>query len=142
MRPAATPHRREGLLHDNCERHRKFLLYRTVFTAIIRRYGKVMRAFIIVVSLFAFMFAAAEVCRADAKDVAIIPLAIKGMMCIECEIPIKRSIKRLDGVTRVRLDHVTGHALVSYDPSKVTPQQIIKAVERRGGYTAEVIEEE
>ena len=76
--------------------------------------------------------AAAPVYSAEKSKVATIPLKIEGMICVKCIAPVKRAIKKLDGVSDVVVDRLNGKAYVSYDASKVTAQQMIKAVNKTG----------
>lgn len=87
---------------------------------------------------FAISLTAAPAFSAEEKSkIATIPLEITGMICVKCESPLKRAIKKLDGVSRVIVDRLNGKAYVSYDASKVTPQQMVKAVNKTG-FTATV----
>jgi len=80
---------------------------------------------------------AAPVYPEEKSKVATIPLEIKGMICVKCEAPVRRAIKKLDGVSEVVVDRLNGKAWVSYDASKVTAQQMIKAVNKTG-YQAKI----
>ncbi|GMT42684.1 MAG: hypothetical protein IEMM0002_1095 [bacterium] len=66
-----------------------------------------------------------------------IPLAVNGMTCTSCERPIRNALKKLPGVSGVKVSYKTGEAVVEYDQEKVTPQQMIDAV-KKAGYTASV----
>lgn len=57
---------------------------------------------------------------------------VQGMTCGGCEVAVKRVVKKLDGVGEVEASHREGRATVTYDPSKVTPEKIVQAIERLG----------
>lgn len=62
---------------------------------------------------------------------------VEGMTCGGCEAGVKLKVKRLDGVAAVDASYDDGTAVVTYDPEKVTPEQIIAAIEELG-YDAEL----
>ena len=57
---------------------------------------------------------------------------VEGMTCGGCEVAVKRAVGKLDGVDTVKASHEDGRAEVTYDPGKVTIEQIVKAIERLG----------
>jgi Cu+-exporting ATPase len=62
-------------------------------------------------------------------------LQILGMHCAACATGIESGLRRLDGVTDVRVSFATKEAFVKFDEDKVTLDKI-KAVVKRGGYEA------
>lgn len=72
---------------------------------------------------------------ADKKAPATIPLAIEGMTCTGCEKPIMEALQKLDGVKSAAVSYKKDEALVTYDPAKVTKEQLIAAV-KGAGYKA------
>ena len=62
---------------------------------------------------------------------------VEGMTCGGCEVGVRMTVEKLDGVEDVEASHEQGRAEVTYDPAKVTTDQIIAAVETLG-YQAEV----
>jgi Cu+-exporting ATPase len=66
------------------------------------------------------------------KEVA---LQILGMHCAACATGIESGLKRLDGVTDVKVSFATKEAFVKFDEDKVTLDKI-KAAVKRGGYEA------
>lgn len=66
---------------------------------------------------------------------------VEGMTCGGCEAGVKLKVKKLDGVTSVEASYDEGTAVVTYDPEKVTPGQIIAAIEELG-YDAELREDD
>ena len=60
---------------------------------------------------------------------------VTGMTCAACSAHVEKAAGQLDGVNSAVVNLMLGTMLVDYDPEKVTPQQIIAAVES-GGYGA------
>jgi mercuric ion binding protein len=62
---------------------------------------------------------------------------VTGMYCNACETKIHNALTKTDGVksATVRLD--AGSAAVTFDDSKVKPEQLIKIIEKEG-YKAEL----
>ncbi len=67
-----------------------------------------------------------------------VTLEIAGMTC-GCAIAARKVLTRLDGVTKAEVSYETRRATVTYDPEKVTVEQLIAAVKKLG-YTATVVE--
>ena len=64
---------------------------------------------------------------------------VEGMTCGGCEVAVKRAVGKLEGVNSVKASHEDGRAEVTYDPGKVTIEQIVEAIEKLG-YQAELEE--
>ena len=94
--------------------------------------------------IFPILFIVVLPLSAEELKISTIPLTVKGMVCGQCERPVKRALKRLDGVTAVKLKRDRakreGDVVVTYDPSKVTPEQVVEAVNKTG-YKAELKKE-
>ncbi len=67
--------------------------------------------------------------------------AVEGMTCGGCELGVKMAVRKLDGIEKVTASHEEGRATVTYDPLKVSAEDIEAAIEEIG-YQAEVIENE
>jgi copper chaperone CopZ len=67
---------------------------------------------------------------------ASIDIATGGMHCSSCSMLIEMTLGDLDGVSVASADYVKGTAHVEYDPSAVTPDELVAAI-REQGYTAE-----
>lgn len=72
-------------------------------------------------------------------DPRTVTLEIAGMTCGGCAIAAPKVLTRLDGVTKAEVSYETRRATVTYDPEKVTVEQLIAAVKKLG-YTASVVE--
>ncbi len=66
---------------------------------------------------------------------------VEGMTCGGCEAGVEYKVGKLDGVERVEASYKDSRAEVTYDPEKVTPDEIVAAIEELG-YTAELLEGE
>jgi copper chaperone len=73
--------------------------------------------------------------RAGGTDMESVTLAINGMSCGHCVAAVKRAIEGLPGVKQAEVTLDPPRAKVSYDPAKVGPQALAKAVEEEG-YTS------
>lgn len=59
-------------------------------------------------------------------------LNVEGMSCSHCEHAIKTAVGALDGVDSVAVDLKGKKVTTSYDPGRVTPEQIKAAIEDQG----------
>jgi len=57
-----------------------------------------------------------------------VTLEVQGMNCAACPITVKTALKRVPGVSDVKVDYNTGIAEVNYDPSKTSADELAKAV--------------
>src|SRR5262249_20097407 len=87
----------------------------------------------ITVALFA---RAALVLAADAKTAT---LGIEGMTCGGCAASVKIVLKKLDGVSSAAVSFGEKRATVTYDPAKVTPQQMADTINAKLPYKAKVL---
>ncbi|MEE9562843.1 MAG: cation transporter [Thermoanaerobaculia bacterium] len=71
------------------------------------------------------------------QDVATAKFEVDGMTCGGCEVAVRRSVKKLDGIETVEASHKEGTAIVTYHPEEVTTDQIADAI-RSLGYQAEL----
>ncbi len=58
--------------------------------------------------------------------------SVAGMHCAECALNIERSVKHISGVLGADVNYVSGSAVVWYDPYRVSPERIRRAIERPG----------
>ena len=72
----------------------------------------------------------------EPTDVKTVDFQVSGMTCSGCEVGVKTVVKKLDGIHKVLASYSDGKALVTYDPSKVKPEEIQAAIETLG-YKAE-----
>lgn len=57
-----------------------------------------------------------------------VTLEVQGMTCAACPITVKTALKRVPGVSGVKVDYKTGIAEVNYDPNKTSADELAKAV--------------
>ena len=70
--------------------------------------------------------------QAPAKGPETLTLEIKGMTCPMCATKIESSIKKLGTNTKCSVDEKAGKAVVEYDPSQVSPEQILETCNKSG----------
>lgn len=63
---------------------------------------------------------------------------VTGMTCGGCVIGVRTVLRRLPGVSKADISYAHQSATVTYDTSKVTPEQMIAAI-RTLGYTATLV---
>jgi copper chaperone CopZ len=59
-------------------------------------------------------------------------IPVIGMSCFSCELSVETSLKNLEGVKSVKASAKSQRAMIQYDPSVVTIQQIVQAISRTG----------
>ena len=68
----------------------------------------------------------------DTSRVHSVALTVEGMTCPSCSVAVRTALKRLDGVREAKVDVAAKRAVVEYEPAKVTPKQLVDAVNRLG----------
>jgi len=63
---------------------------------------------------------------------AAVALHVEGMTCPSCKVAVRTALSKLDGVKDARVDVAKKSATVDYDPARVTPPQMVDAVNRLG----------
>lgn len=61
---------------------------------------------------------------------------IEGMRCLGCEAKITADLEQLPGVRLAQVDWETRSATVRYDASQVTPEELVRRIERAGQFQA------
>jgi len=72
-----------------------------------------------------------------AAEVSSVQLELMGLVCASCNYAVKAALKDLDGVVQADVDYDQRRATVLYDPSRVTPQQMVEAIDK-AGFQAEI----
>ena len=88
-------------------------------------------------SLRSFLVLLALAAPALAAEPATAVLHVEGMNCSLCPITIRKALTRVPGVVEARVDYDAKRAEVKYDPDKVKPEALAKAVSD-AGYPARV----
>lgn len=57
---------------------------------------------------------------------------IKGMHCNSCAMNIDLDLEELEGVAQASTNYAHSRLTVEYDPTKVTPEQILASVKKTG----------
>jgi copper chaperone len=61
-----------------------------------------------------------------------ITLQITGMVCGGCSGAVQKALLALEGVSQADVSHVSGTAVVTFDPDQVQPSQIQATIEAAG----------
>lgn len=61
-----------------------------------------------------------------------VTLGVPGMTCAACPITVKKAITRVDGVSKTEVDYDKRQAVVTYDDSKASVEQITQATANAG----------
>lgn len=78
---------------------------------------------------------------APAAEPKKVTLRVQGMTCGGCVLGTRKVLERLPGVSKAEVSYPEGTAVVTYDPEKVTVEQMVAAVKKLG-YTASLLEPE
>jgi Cu+-exporting ATPase len=70
----------------------------------------------------------AKTAGTDSK--VIIP--VEGLSCASCSFAVRRALKKMDGVKSIERGPNEDEALVTYDASKVKPEQFVEAINSLG----------
>jgi len=73
-----------------------------------------------------------QVVYVSENNVGELNYSIQGMTCAGCEAHIEHEVNKLEGILEVDADYGTSSALVKYDKSKVTPDEIASAIGKTG----------
>jgi mercuric ion binding protein len=57
-----------------------------------------------------------------------VTLEVQGMNCAACPITVRNALKKVPGVSDVKVDYRSGIAEVNYDPNKTSADELAKAV--------------
>jgi copper chaperone CopZ len=63
-------------------------------------------------------------------------LNVTGMTCGGCENAVKRGLARLDGVGEVTASHADALVIVTFDPNRVSPDEIRTRIGAMGYHVA------
>ena len=61
-----------------------------------------------------------------------VALTVDGMTCASCSVAVRMVLKKLEGVKDAKVSAPDKRAVVEYEPAKVTPQQMVDAVNNLG----------
>ena len=69
-------------------------------------------------------------------------IPVEGMSCNSCVANVKSTLKPMEGVEKVAVSLAERNATISYDPRKVTPEQVQKAINDLGYKAGEPVTNE
>ncbi|GAA3744649.1 MULTISPECIES: mercuric transport protein MerTP [Flavobacterium] len=119
----------------NCETDEKTNFTQTKsFLAIITVVAVLLLAFPSYAHIF-FPDSENKIIAVDASKIQKVEFTIKGMTCSGCEHHIKTEINKLEGIIEVLVSYEKGKAIVRFDNTKVSIEEIEKAINATG-YTA------
>ena len=61
-----------------------------------------------------------------------IEFIVGGMTCTGCENTVKEGIAELGGIVEVTASHLDSTAVVQFDKTKATPEQMAEVIQKRG----------
>ena len=76
----------------------------------------------------------------ELKDMITQQYSIKGMTCAACSSAVERVTRKMDGVKESNVNLTTALLTITYDESKIQPEDIIRKVDR-AGFGAELLKE-
>ena len=82
-------------------------------------------------SLRALLFFAVTM-SAFAAEPKTVQLGVSGMTCSLCPVTVRKALERVPGVLDAKADLATHSAQARYDPDKVSPEVLAKAVSDAG----------
>jgi len=59
-------------------------------------------------------------------------LTVTGMSCGNCENAVKKTLMKIPGVETVSASHIENRVVASYDPGRVAPEAMKRAIESLG----------
>ena len=70
--------------------------------------------------------------NAAAPEIVEVKFQVEGMHCTDCENSIVKGVNELEGIESVVASYTDSVAVVKFDKSKTTVQEITKQIEKRG----------
>ena len=86
--------------------------------------------------LAALVVASLAALSANAQASRTVTLDVKGMDCATCPLTVKAVLKKQPGVDDVKVDWKKATAQVVFEPAKVTPERLARAVTEAGFATS------
>lgn len=69
-----------------------------------------------------------------------VKISIKGMSCMSCAANVKKTLSEIDGVKDVKVSLQDKNAIVTYDPKKVSTDQLKNSINKLGYKPGEIQE--
>lgn len=67
-----------------------------------------------------------------AGDTRTATLSVSNMSCAACPITVRKSLEKVPGVGKARVDFQTKQALVAFDPARTSAEALLKATAAAG----------
>lgn len=117
---------------SNCETDvkPKFIQSKT-FLGIITVFAVLMLAFPYYSSVF-YSQTEKQLVVVDKANVKTVEFSVSGMTCAGCEAPINHEVNKLPGIINSTASYDNGNAIVEFDNSKTTPDEIEQAINTTG----------
>jgi len=80
-----------------------------------------------------------EIKSSDPANIETVEIAVSGMTCNHCEMTIQKAVKALPGVQDVKASHVDEVAIVCFDKSQTTVDEMKAAIADKGFEPGEYI---
>jgi copper chaperone CopZ len=71
---------------------------------------------------------AAQASAGDSK----VTIPVEGLTCASCSLAVRRALKKMDGVKSIEPGPQENEAVITYDASKVRPEQFVEAINNLG----------
>lgn len=101
------------------------------FLGIITVFAFVMMAFPYYSKVF-YPDSQKEVTNVDASKLITLDLKVQGMTCESCNLHVEHAAQEINGVYESKADFKTGQALVTFDPSKTSEENIVQSINASG----------
>jgi copper chaperone CopZ len=116
----------------NCETNPKPNFMKTkTFLGIVTVFAVVMLAFPAYSGIF-FPKTEKQIIIVDKSNIETVEFKISGMTCAGCEHHVSTEINKLKGIVEVKVSYEKGNAIVKFDNSKITLDNIEKAINSTG----------
>jgi len=119
-------------INCDCETDKKpSFIHSKFFLGIVTVFAIVMTAFPYYSSVF-YPISEKEIIVVDKANIQTINLDIKGMTCTSCEEHINHSVNQLNGIVNIKSSYENGNAVIEFDNSITTIEEIEKVVNLTG----------
>ena len=80
--------------------------------------------------------------EAAAANTTEMTIPVEGMSCNSCVASVKSTLKPMEGVEKVAVSLADRNTTITYDPQKITPEQVQKAINDMGYKAGEPVTKE
>ena len=121
------PRKTEDIECD-CEEDKKISFWQSkIFLGIVTLFAVLMMAFPYYGSVF-YPDHKKEVVIVSQNDIQTLHLNVSGLTCQACDSHVENAVYQVPGVLNAKADFHTGKAVVKFDKSKTSPDEIIKSI--------------